>query len=88
MYQGMFNPHSGHGMIHFYQVFYLGEMFMSTIKNRQEASTWQKKYDALAPRLGDKAPDFELRDIEGENPIRLSDYRGDMPVVLIFGSFT
>ena len=61
---------------------------MSTIKNRQDASAWQKQYDALAPNIGDKAPDFELRDIQGENPIRLSDFQGQMPVVLIFGSFT
>ena len=61
---------------------------MGTIKNRQEATTWQRKYDAGAPRIGDSAPDFELRDIQGEDPIRLSSFRGHKPVVLIFGSFT
>jgi len=61
---------------------------MSTIKNRQEATTWQRKYDAGAPRVGDSAPDFELRDIQGKDPIRLSSFRDDKPVVLIFGSFT
>jgi hypothetical protein len=61
---------------------------MGTIKNRHQAGEWQKQYDALAPKLGDMAPDFELRDIQGENAIRLSDYRGKMPVALIFGSFT
>jgi hypothetical protein len=61
---------------------------MSTIKNRHEAGQWQKQYDALAPKPGDLAPDFELRDIQGENTIRLSDYKGKMPVALIFGSFT
>jgi len=61
---------------------------MATIKNRQEATAWQHKYDAGAPRVGDPAPDFELRDIQGEDPIRLSNFRGDKPVVLIFGSFT
>lgn len=61
---------------------------MDTIKNRQEATTWQRKYDSGAPRLGDSAPDFELRDIQGEDPIRLSSFRGDKPVALIFGSLT
>jgi peroxiredoxin len=61
---------------------------MNTIKNRSEASAWQKQYDALAPKVGDTAPDFELSDIQGENPIRLSDYQGKKPVALIFGSFT
>jgi len=61
---------------------------MSTIKKRQDARTWQMKYDGTAPRLGDTAPDFELRDVNGEDPIRLSSFQGDKPVVLIFGSFT
>ncbi len=58
------------------------------IAYRKEYKAWQKKYDPLAPRAGDEAPDFELRDIKGENPIRLSDFRREKPVALIFGSFT
>ena len=61
---------------------------MTTIKNRQEASAWQKSFDSKAPKPGDLAPDFELRDIQGEHPIRLSDFRGKQPVALVFGSFT
>ena len=60
----------------------------STLKTRKEATAWQKKHDVLAPRVGDIAPDFELRDVNGENPVRLSDYQGKKPVALIFGSFT
>ena len=60
----------------------------ATIHNRTEASAWQKKYDVSAPKYGDLAPDFELRDSHGENPVRLSDFRGQNPVALIFGSFT
>jgi hypothetical protein len=59
-----------------------------TIKNRNEASAWQKKYDEQAPKVGDLAPDFELFDSNRENPVRLSDIRGQKPVALIFGSFT
>ena len=61
---------------------------ITTVKNRQEATSWQKKYDADAPKVGDLAPDFELRDSDGENPVRISDFRGQKPVALIFGSFT
>jgi peroxiredoxin len=61
---------------------------MATIQNRHQATAWQKKYDARAPKIGDPAPDFELRDINGENPLRLSDFHGRSPVALIFGSFT
>ena len=60
----------------------------ATIKNRQAATSWQKKYAVQAARLGDLAPDFELFDSNGENPVRLSDFRGQKPVALVFGSFT
>ena len=61
---------------------------MTMISNRQQASSWQKKYDDHAPRVGELAPDFELRDTNGENPLRLSTHIGKRPVVLVFGSFT
>ncbi len=38
----------------------------------------------MSQKLVDKqAPDFELKDVEGR-AVRLSDYRGDKNVVLIF----
>ena len=61
---------------------------MTRITDRKTATTWQKKYDAQAPRVGDTAPDFSLRDANGQNPVRLSDFRQKEPVALIFGSFT
>jgi hypothetical protein len=39
------------------------------------------------PTLGDAAPDFTLRDVEGKT-FRLSQEVGRVPVVLEFGSFT
>jgi thiol-disulfide isomerase/thioredoxin len=39
-------------------------------------------------RAGDSAPDFSLKSPDGEKTVRLSDYRGAKPVVLIFGSYT
>ncbi len=45
------------------------------------------KHFAAAPSPGDKAPDFELRTIEGDK-IQLSDYRDEKNVVLTFGSAT
>jgi hypothetical protein len=60
----------------------------ATIKNRQQGTSWQKRHDAAAPRAGDLAPDFELYDPGGANPVRLSDFRGRKPVSLVFGSFT
>jgi peroxiredoxin len=40
-----------------------------------------------APEPGDRAPDFELRTIDGDK-IRLSDYRGQRNAILTFGSAT
>ena len=58
------------------------------MQSRKTARAWQKRYDAFAPKPGDVAPDFELRDVNGENPVRLSDFRGLKPVTLVFGSYT
>ena len=59
-----------------------------TFQNRSDADAWHGRYGPLAPKAGDPAPDFELRDVHGENPVRLSDFRGRRPVALVFGSFT
>ena len=59
-----------------------------TIQNRSEARQWHETYDPLAPKAGDAAPDFELYDLNGENPVRLSCFCGTKPVALVFGSFT
>ncbi len=61
---------------------------LKTIKTRKKSQEWQKKFDALAPKAGDLAPDFELRDTDGQNSVCLTDFQGQKPVVLIFGSFT
>ena len=55
---------------------------------RRESKAWQKKHDALSPKVGDIAPDFGLSDAGGRAPVRLSDFRGQTPVALVFGSFT
>lgn len=39
-------------------------------------------------RAGDMAPDFALHSPDGKQTVRLSDFRGKKPVVLIFGSYT
>ena len=59
-----------------------------TFQNRAEAFAYLSQNDPRAPKAGDTAPDFELSDINGENPVRLSHLCKDKPVALIFGSFT
>ena len=59
-----------------------------TAEIRRGFRMWQAHYDALAPKRGDLAPDFELRDTKDEKNLRLSDFQGKKPVALIFGSYT
>ena len=40
------------------------------------------------PQVAQLAPDFELADAVSGKPVRLHDFRGKRPVVLIFGSYT
>ena len=63
-------------------------MVFDVIKHRNKNQKEQKKYDALAPKEGDMAVDFELFDAQGENPVRLSSFKDKKPVALIFGSYT
>ncbi len=39
-------------------------------------------------RVGDSAPDFRLSTPDGSSTVQLSDFRGQRPVVLVFGSYT
>ena len=62
--------------------------FKFSLNHRKRLMPAQKKMDANAPRAGDIAPDFTLHDIEGQESVTLSDFRGKKPVALVFGSFT
>lgn len=53
-----------------------------------EVQGWQKTNNPNVPQVGELAPDFELTDVHGKETVRLSDFRGNRPVVLLFGSFT
>ncbi len=39
-------------------------------------------------KVGDPAPDFTLKTLDGSAEVTLSSYRGECPVALIFGSYT
>jgi hypothetical protein len=40
------------------------------------------------PRIGDRAPDFKLNTKDRQQEVQLSSFKGQRPVVLVFGSFT
>ena len=58
------------------------------IRFRTKKMNDQKMLDAQAPKVGDLAPDFTLSDISGTESVTLSDYQGNKPVALVFGSYT
>ena len=39
-------------------------------------------------KVGDTAPDFTLKSLNGKEQVTLSSFQDDKPVVLIFGSYT
>ena len=73
-----------------YRRYYIdeGNSMTQTFQSFIDAVSWQQYYDPLAPKEGAVAPDFELRDVNGENPVRLSSFKDNKPVALIFGSLT
>lgn len=57
-------------------------------KYRTKSHKLQVKLDKKAPKTGDLAPDFTLFDVTGTQSVTLSDFRGQKPVALVFGSYT
>lgn len=55
---------------------------------RRRVMPIQKELNRHAPKKGDMAPDFTLTDSSGTASVTLSQFRGQKPVALIFGSFT
>jgi len=53
---------------------------------------WQEMFgqsqETDGPNVGQEAPDFTLRTLDGEGTVTLSQFRGKKPVVLVFGSYT
>ena len=44
--------------------------------------------EGKAPRIGDVAPTFTLKSLDGKSETNLADFAGKRPVVLYFGSYT
>jgi hypothetical protein len=44
--------------------------------------------DAIGPQVGTSPPDFCLKRLGAEERVRLSSFRGQQPVALVFGSYT
>ena len=44
--------------------------------------------DDNAPKVGDVAPVFTIKSLDGKSETNLADFAGKRPVVLYFGSYT
>ena len=62
--------------------------FQDTFHSSKEAMGAMQKREPSAPKAGQPAPDFVLRDPEGKSEVRLSAFKGKSPVILLFGSYT
>jgi hypothetical protein len=62
-------------------------LFACACGSSQPQAAAPDDFASAAPRVGDPAPGFELRDLDGAT-VRLSDATARGPVVLVFGSFS
>ncbi len=58
------------------------------VSKRRQGGTRPDRQEAGGPDLEQKAPDFTLRRLDGDGTVKLSDFIGKKPVVLVFGSYT
>ena len=44
--------------------------------------------DEMGPHAGDTPPDFELKRLGSDERVRLSSFKGQRPLAIVFGSYT
>ena len=57
-------------------------------RNRDQKKQRGRRSDANALKVGQQAPQFTLKSLDGKSETRLKDYQDKKPIVLIFGSYT
>ena len=63
----------------------VGEDLASNLRQAMEAVVLR---DEMGPHVGDVPPDFYLKRMGSEERVRLSGFKDQRPVALIFGSYT
>jgi len=58
------------------------------VERRASFMQFLAERETQAPAVGSEAPDFELSKLGSNERVRLSAFRGEKPVALIFGSYT
>jgi len=56
--------------------------------SRERGGRGQRSERPRAPQVGEAAPDFQLHYKDGKAKAKLSSFKGEKPVALIFGSYT
>jgi hypothetical protein len=66
------------------------QTFIDSVNPEQRAAMlgFIAQRETHAPAVGAEAPDFELPRLGRDERVRLSSFRHDKPVALIFGSYT
>jgi len=59
-----------------------------TVKDRVMGRSLIKHRSSNVPKVGEAAPDFTLKTMDGKKEVTLSSLNPNKPVVLIFGSYT
>lgn len=60
--------------------------FGEPVRKKGRRASQKRPPDKL--KQGDVALDFKLKTVDGKRQVRLSSFRGDRPVAIIFGSYT
>ena len=64
------------------------EMLPDRSRGRSSQGRARQTRSDNAPKVGDLAPTFKLKSLDGESETDLADFKGKKPVVLFFGSYT
>ena len=62
--------------------------FVAEVDAQRRQGRRARTADQNALIVGEMAPDFQLKSLEGESETQLSSFRGEKPVILFFGSYT
>ena len=60
----------------------------SALAQEREGREPRRSADREAPKVGDTAPLFTLKTLDGKREVSLDSFRGKRPVMVIFGSYT
>ncbi len=56
--------------------------------DRSQRQQQRQRLEEGALKVGQMAPTFELKSLDGKTSFSLSEYRDERPVILFFGSYT